>query len=330
MPLMSWLDQDGRHPLTDNAPNVRSGFPAPIFSRATVRLTGPCRPSSRSRILTSVASGLWLALATTSVAVAQDAERLPADSATAAPAAEPDGSSFFGTGLKVSLGLGTGLAPAYEGAKRLKVAPVPFVDVEGLFGDRVSLSMTRGLAFKFVNQKHLKAGVNVNYSPGRSAGDSDRLNGLPDIADAATVGGFLSYEFAPFSVGIAVENRLGPNSGATLSLDGKYTFRPMQRLEVSAGPTLTFADHRYEETFFGVSGAAAAQATALGNPMQAYDAHAGLKDVGLSLSARYAISAHWLVAGYAGLSELVGSAADSPLTQRKLQPRVAAGLIYKF
>jgi outer membrane scaffolding protein for murein synthesis (MipA/OmpV family) len=101
-------------------------------------------------------------------------------------------------------------------------------------------------------------------------------------------------------------------------------------LQISVGPKVNFADRRYEQTFFGVSESSATRATALGNPMRAYDATPGIKNVEFSLTARYAITERWSVAAHVGLSELVGSAANSPLTQQKFQPSLAAGLIYRF
>jgi outer membrane scaffolding protein for murein synthesis (MipA/OmpV family) len=176
----------------------------------------------------------------------------------------------------------------------------------------------------------LKAGVSVNYSLGRGPKQSGLLYGLPEISSAAVVSGFLTYDFRPFSVGIDVNNRLGSDGGVTVALGGDYTIQPLRRLQVSLGPKVILADRQYEKTFFGVSGSSAARATALGNPMQAYDATAGVENVELSVNARYTITERWFATVHVGLSELVGSAADSPLTQRKFQPSAAAGVIYRF
>src|SRR6202022_640415 len=106
---------------------------------------------------------------------------------------------------------------------------------------------------------------------------------LPNIGGAPVLSGFLTYDFRPFSVGLEVSSRLGPNPGTTVSLGGDYTFRPLQRLQISVGPQVVFADRSYEQTFFGVSQSSAARATALGNSMRAYNATPGIKNVELSL-----------------------------------------------
>jgi outer membrane protein len=271
------------------------------------------------------ASSLCVLVATTSGVAAQGIDL------TGTPVPEPPKpSSSQGSGIVVNLGAVAALAPAYEGSRTLRVSPLPFVDISGLLDDRVSISDAHGVAVNIIDLGNLKAGVSVNYSGGRSRRNSDRVNGLPEISSAAVVSGFLTYDFRPFSAGVEVNNRLGPDSGATVAVGGDYRFRPVTGMEVSLGPKVVFADRQYEQTFFGVSESSAARATALGNPMQAYNATPGIKNVELSLTAKYAITDHWSGLAHVTLSELLGSAANSPLTQRRLQPTVAAGLIYKF
>lgn len=273
----------------------------------------------------TTASGLVILLSLTGGARGQALET------TATPVAEPpESASSSPAGLKIDLGLGAALSPAYEGSKTLRGSPIPYFSVTGLLDDRVSISAAHGVALNVIAIGGLKAGVNVNYSPGRSHSDSGRVNGLPEIAGAATVGGFITYDFRPFSVGMEVKDRLGPSPGATMSFGGDYSFSPIRRLQVSVGPKIVFADRNYEQTFFGVSESSAIRATQLGNPMRAYDATPGIKNVELSLTARYAISEHWSAMAHAGLSELVGSAANSPLTQQKFQPTIAGGIVYRF
>jgi MipA family protein len=71
-------------------------------------------------------------------------------------------------------------------------------------------------------------------------------------------------------------------------------------------------------------------ASTLGNFMRPYDASAGIKNIELSITAKYSLSEHWAIGAHAGLSQLVGSAANSPLTQQKFQPTLAAVVIYRF
>jgi outer membrane protein len=269
------------------------------------------------------ASSFCVLLGTTVGVAAQDL------GLTGTPVPEPSKSSS-GQGIVIDLGAGAAVAPAYEGSKTLRGSPLPLIDINGLADGRVSISTLHGVAVNIIDLGNLKAGVSINYSGGRGRVNSDRVQGLPNISGAATVSGFLTYDFRPFSVGLEVKDRIGPDSGIVISLGGDYKFRPLPKLQITVGPKVNFADRQYEQTFFGVSESSAVRATALGNPMRAYDATPGIKNVELSLTAKYTITERWSALAHVGLSELVGSAANSPLTQQKLQPTVAAGVAYRF
>ena len=243
--------------------------------------------------------------------------------------------AFMGQPASVLLGIGTFVNPAYEGARKMEVLPFPFLDVK-LFDGRAFLSMENGLGVNVVKNKRWKAGFAIGYSPGRSNGNglfsakTSRLNGVPDISDAAFGRGFVSYDIRPFSVDAALNNRFGPDGGVTATLGAQYHFSPIGRLHMSVGPEVTWADREYTETFFGVSEQTARTATALGNNMRAYSPNAGIKDVSFLATGIYKFDDHWNVMGRAGFSELVGPAKNSPLTEETFQPTVGVGIAYNF
>lgn len=243
--------------------------------------------------------------------------------------------TFLGQPASVVLGIGTFMNPAYEGAKKIEVLPFPFLDVK-VFDGRAFLSMENGLGINVVKNKRWKAGVAVGYSPGRSNGNglfgakTSRLNGVPDISDAAFGRGFVSYDIRPFSIDAALNDRFGTDGGVTAKLGAQYHFSPIERLHMSVGPEVTWANREHNETFFGVSEQTARTATALGNNMTAYSPSAGIKDVSFSAIGIYKLEGHWNVMGRAGFSELVGPARNSPLTEEAFQPNVGVGIAYNF
>lgn len=240
-------------------------------------------------------------------------------------------STILGPGTSIMLGAGAALAPAYEGANTFRVSPIPLVEIHGLFDDRVFISGTEGLGVNVVKIGGFRAGLAVSYNAGRLSSDSSRLKGLSDISGSAALTGFMSYNLKPFQFDLKIRNDFGPNPGTVVSLGASYGFHPLPKLQVAVGPELTWADSRYDQSYFGVSAAGAARATSEGNPLQAYNPGAGLKDVGLSLRADYQLTEHWGLVGHVGLTELVGSAArNSPLTQRDFQPSAALGAVYRF
>lgn len=253
----------------------------------------------------------------------------PVDNSTLGVSSTPDAEPS--EALSIIVGAGPDVAPAYEGAKTFKVAPFPLVDIRGLLDDRVFISSLRGIGVNVVDLGPFRAGVAVNYQGGRTSSDSDKLRGLPDLSGGAAVSGFMTYSIKPMAFEIKAQNIFGPNPGTEVTAGANVSFSPLAGLRISAGPAVTWADSRYDKSYFGVTSYEAASATAAGNPLRAYSPGAGIKDVGLSATALYQLTDHWGLAGHVGLTELVGNAVrDSPLTQRNFQPSLAFGLTYKF
>jgi outer membrane scaffolding protein for murein synthesis (MipA/OmpV family) len=92
-----------------------------------------------------------------------------------------------------------------------------------------------------------------------------------------------------------------------------------------AGPSFTYADHRYMQKVFGVT---AAQSIASGYPV--YDAHAGSDAVGFGFSATGFITDHWLINMDAAVNRLLGSARESPITQKSTQHALGLSVAYSW
>jgi hypothetical protein len=120
---------------------------------------------------------------------------------------DAESSSFLGQGTSITLGVGPEVAPAYDGAKKFKVSPFPYLDERGLLDDRVFLSTTRGLGVNVLDLGPLKAGVSVSYNTGRISSDSPRLRGLSNLGGGPVAAGFITYELEPFSFELNVNTR---------------------------------------------------------------------------------------------------------------------------
>jgi outer membrane protein len=229
------------------------------------------------------------------------------------------------------IGLGPRIAPIYDGSKAMKASLLPYIDVRGLFDDRVFFSDVEGLGLKVLNDGPARAGVTVNYSRGRTSSDDFHLTGLPNIAGAAQVGGYLAYVLRPVGLEARVQHRLGSASGTQVSFGGSVSAAPTPQFHVSLSAEVTWTDASYNKTFFGVTAAEAAQATVQGNPLTPYTPGSGLNSVALTGAGVYQLGDHWGLIARVGLRELVGkSVKDSPLTQRTFQPNIAFGAAYKF
>ena len=98
-----------------------------------------------------------------------------------------------------------------------------------------------------------------------------------------------------------------------------------KKLIMFAGPSITYADHRYMQKEFGVT---LAQALASGYPV--YDPHAGSNAVGVGFSATRFLTDHWLINMDAAVDRLLGSARESPITQRTVQRVLALSFAYQW
>ncbi len=217
---------------------------------------------------------------------------------------EPEVSAF-----SLSLGGGGILAPDYPGSNRYRVRPLPAVDAK--YRDLVFLSVQDGLGANLVRAGGFTAGPLAVYQPGRHESDnSSALRGLGQVGDGIGVGGFATYALGDWTVKVtAVQDVTQGNRGLVVNPTLTYgTFLPP--VVVAVTPGLTFADDRYNRSFFGISGA---QSRRSGLP--AYDADGGLNSADLALTAIYDLTDRVSLVGLAAYSRLLGEAADSPLVE---------------
>jgi outer membrane protein len=219
----------------------------------------------------------------------------------------------------------------YEGSKTTKVSPFPYIDIHGLFHDRVFISDIRGLGINIVDAGAFRAGMAFNDRGGRTSSDSPRLRGLPDIGSAASVAGFMTYSVKPFAFEFKVQRELGSRPGTEAEVGASFAMAPNPRWHLSVGAQLNWHDSKFNQKYFGVTAAEAAQATAAGNSMTAYVPGSGVGTVGMTATSVYAMTEHWGFVTRLGLRDLIGSPAkDSPLTERTFGVDFAIGAIYKF
>ena len=237
-----------------------------------------------------------------------------------------------------SVGLAVGAVPDYIGSDDFTAAPFPSftfpvgrVEVRnnGL-GVEVNLG-ARGVVTGW--------GPILRYDLGRNDGDKvdDPVVALTaPVKGSLEIGGFVETAFP-----------LGQSANPTLltarlsvvqGLDGWHegllaeasvgVLRTAGDWTLGATVNVAATDGDYADAYFSVS---AADAAASG--LATYDAAGGVRDVGVSLFASYAVNDRWSLDLLAGYSELVGDAADSPLVRErgdKGQPFIAVGATWRF
>jgi outer membrane scaffolding protein for murein synthesis (MipA/OmpV family) len=229
---------------------------------------------------------------------------------------------------QVDAGLAVEPRPLYEGSERYRTLVGPVFDIR--YKDLAFLSAGEGLGVNFIRGANFRAGVAIGYDMGRIAHDDlDHLKGLGDVGTSATVKLFGSYVISK-AVPLVFRGDLRQYTGGAKGLEGDLgIYAPMpgssDRLVMFAGPSLTFADRAHLQTLFGVN-----PNQALASGYENYSAHAGLESAGFGLTATRIIDAHWLIVVDLAANRLLGSAADSPITQTRAQAVGVLAFAYKW
>jgi outer membrane scaffolding protein for murein synthesis (MipA/OmpV family) len=229
---------------------------------------------------------------------------------------------------RVLLGVGGEYRPLYDGADFTRTQAGPVIHVS--YKDIAFASIGEGVGVNLLHEDHFRGGLALGYDLGRRVSeDVGHLTGLGDIQWAPVVKAFFSYAVSksfPMVVRADVRQIIGGADGMLADLEA-YLPLPgsSRRLMMFAGPSMTYANHRYMQREFGVT---TTQSIASGYPV--YYAHAGSNAVGFGFSATGLISTHWLINVDAAVNHLLGSAADSPITQKTTQHALALSVAYNW
>lgn len=236
-------------------------------------------------------------------------------------------------GLSGSIGLGVASMPSYEGSPNRRTLAVPFFTLNYRTRDWGEVSFGQyGLVWQAVEAGDLRLGLVANPDAGRKDSKPSKMNPSPGdkrLAGMGTVrssteGGVL-VGYGPFS--LQARKSLGDrgHKGTQVDASVEWPLVVTDKVAVSFGAGLTWADKDYMQTYFGVT---SAQAQASG--FRAYTPNSGVRKFDLSVNAEYALVKDWKLQGAAVLTRLTGDAADSPLVARKSNPSGYLGVAYVF
>jgi outer membrane scaffolding protein for murein synthesis (MipA/OmpV family) len=229
---------------------------------------------------------------------------------------------------QVELGAGGQYAPAFDGLKRYQIQPGPVFDIR--YKDIAFASVGEGLGVNLFSFRHISVGGAISYDLGRSPHvDGEALTGLGTIHPAPEAKVFATTALAesfPLTIRVDARKQLGATNGYIGDV-GAYLPMPGSSAKFAwfVGPTVTLADNRYMNGYFGVS-----KTQAAATHYKRFEAYGGFKSAGLGLSAVYFITPHTLVDVSGAFDRLLGSAAESPITQDKYEGVVSVSALYKF
>ncbi|HEY1314297.1 MAG TPA: MipA/OmpV family protein, partial [Steroidobacteraceae bacterium] len=212
----------------------------------------------------------------------------------------------------VITGVAAETQPIYDGAQAYRVQGGPVINIQ--YYDIAFLTTGEGLGINFLRGDHYRLGAAISYDLGRRVRDDyANLQGMGNIEAAPVAKLFGSYVLSkkfPLILRVDARQFVGGANGAIGDV-GLYMPLPgsSKKFVMFAGPSVTFATHRYLQSEFGVS---QAQSLASGHPV--FDPNPGMVSVGVGFSATEFITDHWFLNIDAALTKLKGSPDISPLT----------------
>ena len=236
-------------------------------------------------------------------------------------------------GNVLTLGGGVDVAPRYSGSDKSRVGAAQVVDYameNGFF-----ISTMRGVGYGN-NIGNLDYSAAVSYRTGRKDKDvssdsissgSDYLRGMGDIKGSAIVVPGLGYKVTDWlhlqlQAEVPVSER---DNGEAVHFGIISPLYISPKNEVTLALTSSWGSDKYMQTYYGVS---AAQSSASG--FTRHDAGAGIYAYSLNLDWTHRLTSRWSVLAAAGVTQLAGDAADSPIVQRKTSPTGSLKVTYSF
>ena len=230
---------------------------------------------------------------------------------------------------QLSLGAGGEYRPIYDGAKDYRFIGGPIFDVR--YRDIAFFSTGEGLGVNLIRGTNFTAGVAIGYDFGRKTSDDEsNLHGLPNIGRAPVPKLFANYVVSKeFPLVLRVDLRQSVGRGPDGLVGDLSAYIPLPgssaRLIMLMGPSVTWGSQKYLQLRFGVTPSEAALSA---HP--AFHPTAGISGAGLGYSATYFVTSHWLVECDAAWRRLLGSAQDSPITERVSSPAAAFAVSYRW
>jgi outer membrane scaffolding protein for murein synthesis (MipA/OmpV family) len=228
----------------------------------------------------------------------------------------------------VILGLAISAAPTYSGASQYRAGAGPVINIR--YRDLIFISTGEGVGFNVLAGKQYRISLAAGLDLGRRMDwHYSTLHGLGDIPRAPffkLAGTYILSKRLPVMLRADVRKIAGGASGIVGDLNF-YTPLPgsSRQFVMFAGPSVTLADRKHLQTMYGVSERQAQQ-----SGYAPFNAHGGFEAAGFGFSATRFFTTHLLANTNLAVSELMGSAAQSPIVERRTQLSFSMSVAYRW
>lgn len=236
--------------------------------------------------------------------------------------------------LDLTVSLGAGYAPDYEGSEDYQ--PVPFwnLRLSDIYGPTTYVDILGPkLTSNLIAHPNLRLGPLAEFIPKRDDVDNGRVDDLEEVDAAVMLGGLVGWDFVATptrAVGVEVQAR------ADIAEGHGYLVTPALKTRSSLGGGLslalavsgTYASEDYMSDYFGIDAE-----DALRSGLRRFDADAGFKDAGVDLVLGLGEGDGWRANLVGRYRRLLEDAADSPIVEDEGdEDQFFAGLLvgYRF
>lgn len=228
--------------------------------------------------------------------------------------------------FRFKAGVGTSIAPRFEGSDDYKARVLPKVSLR--YKNLVAINNTRARVFVVHNEKFV-TGFQARYRFGRDEDASPDLTGLGNVGDSFEAGGFAEWRPGWAIIGLEVgQDVAGGHHGMLAAIYAGSQLPIGGGFYLQGGVQATWASGNFMQRNFGIS---QVQSDLSGLPE--FEAKAGIKDVAGRIGVRFTKWKDWDFSTYVAYSRLMSDAADSPLVRLRGSPNQFMWTIsgaYKF
>jgi outer membrane scaffolding protein for murein synthesis (MipA/OmpV family) len=184
-----------------------------------------------------------------------------------------------------------------------------------------------GLRLELVRSERWRSSLGLRWDSGRDEDSATELEGLGDVRGTLRARLALGYRFdGGWRAGTSVTiDLLGRGGGWVGELSGGRDLRLSERTSAGASLSLGYGGRRWQQAYYGITPEQSARTA-----YPVYTPGAGLRDLGLGLSARTELGAGWALFYGASVSRLVGPAAASPLVRERTGWGLSAGVVKRW
>ena len=236
-----------------------------------------------------------------------------------------------------TVGGGTAISPHYMGDDDYALNALPYLRLS--YDDIFYASVPEGANIKLYDTGPFTVTANTKFvfdreedgsAPFRVAGNrTNDLIGLGDVATSWELGGKISYKIGNISITSAARQAVSGHDGFVGDISASYSkaiYGYGPPIRVSFGPSLSFGDAQYMQTFFGIN-----PKQSIDSGLSEFNASGGLYSLGLSLSAMAPVTNRSALFLQASLSQMTKDAKNSPLVKERGSPTQAfAGVFWVY